>query len=92
MVDEAAVAEALTAGHLGGYAADVFALEDQSLPDHPVAVPNALLAATDRTLFTPHLGSAVDTVRLAIELEAAENVLDVLRGKTPRGAIRVGES
>jgi len=85
-VDEAAVARALAGGALGGYAADVFELEDWALADRPRAIPPALLAHPN-TLFTPHLGSAVRAVREEIEAEAAENIVDVLvRGVRPRGA------
>ena len=47
--------------------------------------PRLILA--DRTVFTPHLGSAVGTVRRAIEMEAAQNILEALDGKAPRGAV-----
>lgn len=87
VVDERAVADALASGRLAGYAADVFELEEWTRPDRPTSVPAALLADVDRTLFTPHLGSAVDDVRLAIELEAARNILQALSGDVPQGAI-----
>ena len=87
LVDEAAVAEALDAGHLAGYAADVFEMEDWALEARPREIHPALLADRGRTFFTPHLGSAVDEVRRAIALEAAENVLDVVCGRRPRSAI-----
>ncbi|WP_203099404.1 NAD(P)-dependent oxidoreductase [Skermanella rosea] len=87
VVDEAAVADALAAGHLGGYAADVFEMEDWARPDRPRGVDPRLLADRDRTLFTPHPGSAVGRVRLAIEREAAANIIDVLEGRAPRGAV-----
>lgn len=82
VVDEEAVASALQSGQLGGYASDVFACEDWGLPDRPRQVPAALLDAP-RTLFTPHLGSAVQEVRLAIEHRAADNLLAVLDGQEP---------
>ncbi len=85
-VEEAAVADALEAGRLGGYAADVFACEDWALPDRPRAIDKRLLAHP-RTLFTPHLGSAVRRVRQAIELRAAANIADVLSGRPPRDGI-----
>jgi phosphonate dehydrogenase len=87
LVDEAAVAEALAAGRLGGYAADVFEFEDWRRPDRPAAIEPRLLRAADRTLFTTHLGSAVERVRRAIELDAAANIREALRGERPHGAV-----
>lgn len=86
VVDEDAVADALEQSVIGGYAADVFAFEDWLLPDRPRAIPQRLLAHP-ATLFTPHIGSAVRSVRLAIEHRAADNILDVLAGRPPRDAI-----
>ncbi|NEV64071.1 phosphonate dehydrogenase [Thiorhodococcus minor] len=86
IIDERAVAEALTKGRLGGYAADVFELEDWAREDRPREIPPTLLDHP-RTVFTPHLGSAVDRVRRDIALEAAHNILEALAGKRPRGAI-----
>jgi phosphonate dehydrogenase len=82
VVDESAVLEALNADRLGGYAADVFACEDWSLPERPMKI-DAELLAHDRTVFTPHLGSAVRNVRLAIEHCAADNIVAVLQGNRP---------
>ncbi len=87
VVDEEAVVEALASGRLAGYAADVFEMEEWARPDRPHAIPQALLEDRERPLFTPHIGSAVDTVRLEIELEAARNILQALRSETPKGAI-----
>ena len=87
VVSEASVAEALAQRHLAGYAADVFELEDRSLADRPHTIPPELLAMRDRTVFTPHLGSAVVRVRREIERAAARSVLAVLRGETPHGVV-----
>jgi len=92
VVDEHAVIEALASGRLAGYAADVFEMEEWARPNRPHAIPQKLLEDTERTLFTPHIGSAVDSVRLEIELEAARNILQVLRGETPQGAINRPEA
>lgn len=86
VVDERAVAEALSSGRLAGYAADVFEMEDWAREDRPGEMPPELLEHP-RTLFTPHLGSAVQEVRLRIELEAARNVLRELEGEVPEGAV-----
>ena len=58
VVDEQAVVEALASGRLAGYAADVFEMEEWARPDRPQAIPQALLDDSERTLFTPHIGSA----------------------------------
>lgn len=86
LVDEAAVARALAAGRLGGYAADAFALEDHSRPDRPDRIPDALLSS-DRTVLTPHIGSAVGPVREAIERSAAESAVAVLSGDLPETCV-----
>jgi phosphonate dehydrogenase len=85
-VREAAVLAALQAGRLGGYAADVFESEDWALDDRPREIDPALLAHP-RTLFTPHLGSAVTRVRRAIEARAVANIADHLAGRPARDAL-----
>ena len=75
LVDEAAVADALASGRLAGYAADTFEMEDWARPDRPAAIAPALVADRARTVLMPHLGSAVAATRLAIELEAANNLI-----------------
>jgi phosphonate dehydrogenase len=87
VVDELAVVEALNSGQLAGYAADVFEMEELARPSRPTAIPQALLDNTRQTFFTPHLGSAVQQVRLEIEHEAASNIIQVLTGQRPSGAI-----
>jgi phosphonate dehydrogenase len=87
VVDEEAVADALASGKLAGYAADVFELEEWARLNRPQDISERLLMDTERTLFTPHIGSAVDSVRLAIEMEAASNILQYLNDEIPQGAI-----
>jgi phosphonate dehydrogenase len=86
LIDEEAVADALDAGRLGGYAADVFELEDWARSDRPSAVSERILDHP-QTLLTPHLGSAVGSVQLAIERAAAHSILQALRGERPAGAV-----
>jgi phosphonate dehydrogenase len=80
VVDEAAVARALHEGRLGAYAADVYEMEDWLLPDRPREVHPGLIDHP-RTVLTPHIGSAVQRVRLAIERRAADNLVRCLRGE-----------
>ena len=75
LVDEEAVAAALAAGRLAGYAADTFELEEWARPDRPATIAAGLIADRAHTVLTPHLGSAVARVRLAIEHAAADNLL-----------------
>lgn len=88
VVDEKAVAKSLNEGHLGGYAADVFAMEDWALADRPPSIAASLLAQGRHTLFTPHLGSAVAGVRLAIERKAALQLQAFFAGETPEGLVQ----
>ena len=87
VVDEAAIADALESGQLAGYAADTFEMEDWARRDRPREIDPRLLRLVDRTLFTPHLGSAVASVRREIERTAANNILEAFRGERPAGAI-----
>jgi phosphonate dehydrogenase len=91
VVDEAAVAAALKGDRLAGYAADVFEFEDWTQRERPAAIPPELLAQRDRTLFTSHMGSAVDAVRRDIALYAARAVVQALRGERPQGAVNAPE-
>ena len=86
VVDEEAIAGALESGRLGGYAADVFAFEDQRSTRRPAGIPERLLAHP-RTVFTPHLGSAASEVRRDMGLAAAAQVRQALAGQRPDGAV-----
>jgi len=87
LVDEDAVADALVEGRLAGYAADVFACEDWARSERPAGIPQSLIDLPHKTVLTPHLGSAVDRVRLEIALAAAGNIADCFEGRRPAGAV-----
>ena len=87
VVDEQAVCQALESGHLAGYAADVFEMEDWYRSDRPHTIPQSLLENTNQTFLTPHIGSAVDDLRRNIALESAQNILQALQGQKPQGAV-----
>ena len=76
VVDEHAVAEALAAGRLWGYGADVF--------EHEPFQPNHPLIGRDDVMLTPH--SAAQTVEGLTNMArgVAEDVLAVLGGDLPR--------
>ncbi|MFM1815305.1 MAG: hypothetical protein RLZ98_2000 [Pseudomonadota bacterium] len=87
LVDENAVAEALQVGRLGGYAADVFECEDWARRDRPAVIDARLRDVGAPTVLTPHIGSAVISVRREIEASAAMSIIDVLSGRRPVDAI-----
>jgi phosphonate dehydrogenase len=87
IVNEEAVADGLASGKLGGYAADVFEMEDWARKDRPKTICARLIEDARRTLLTPHVGSAESRARYVAEMEMALSVLDYLDGRTPRGAI-----
>lgn len=71
LVDEAALHQALVAGHLGGAALDVFEQE-------PYAGP---LTDVDQVVLTAHMGSATEESRAVMEKEAASNLVRGLAAK-----------
>ena len=78
VLDEAAVAEALRSGHLGGAGIDVF--EQEPPTDSPLLdAPN--------TLLTPHLGASTAEAQVLVSEEVAAQVLDVLAGRSARYAV-----
>ena len=86
LVDEAAIAEALASGQLSGYAADTFPMEDWARKNRPDCVHPALLVS-EKTVLTPHIGSAVVDVRYAIADSAADSIITVLHGGVPKTLI-----
>ena len=78
VVDEAALAEALASGHLGGAGIDVF--------EHEPPVDSPLLGAPN-TLLTPHLGASTAEAQILVAEEVAAQVLDVLEGRSARHAV-----
>lgn len=87
LVDEGAVADAIAAGSLAGYAADVFECEDWARQDRPRAIDQRLREMAAPTVLTPHIGSAVISFRRQIELSAASSIIDVLTGNRPAAAV-----
>lgn len=87
VIDEKAVVQSLEKGHLAGYAADVFEMEDWIRSDRPRTIPQELLDNMAQTFFTPHLGSAVDEIRIEIERYCATSILQVLAGEVPEGRV-----
>ena len=80
IVDENALVDVLK-DHLGGAAFDVF--ETEPLPaDSPLRnVPNLVT--------TPHLAASTEEAQLRVAIDVAEQIKDVLDGKSPRSAVNL---
>jgi lactate dehydrogenase-like 2-hydroxyacid dehydrogenase len=74
VVDEAALAEALTQGRIGAAGLDVY---EQEPAVHPT------LLRCERAVLLPHLGSATIETRTAMGMQAAENLEAFFDGREP---------
>ena len=71
LIDEAALAEALTSGKLGGAGLDVFSEEPYRGP----------LAGIENIIMTCHMGANTRSSRARMEIQAAECLIAYLRGE-----------
>ncbi|AFZ65993.1 phosphoglycerate dehydrogenase [Deinococcus peraridilitoris] len=79
IVDEEALAQALTSGHLFGAGIDVF-VDEPPRPDHPLLhAPNLGITA--------HLGANTFEAQERVGAEIVDRVLAALRGDVSRGAV-----
>ena len=81
MVDEAALAAALSGGVIAGAGLDVYAEEP--------AVPPELLKL-DNVVLLPHLGSATRETREAMGMRVFENVEAFAAGRSPPDLVLAG--
>jgi D-3-phosphoglycerate dehydrogenase / 2-oxoglutarate reductase len=78
VIDEADLAHALRSGKVGGAGIDVYTAEPPT--------GNPLLDAPN-TLLTPHLGASTAEAQVAVAEEVAEQILEVLDGRSARYAV-----
>ncbi|MBT8467708.1 MAG: phosphoglycerate dehydrogenase [Deltaproteobacteria bacterium] len=81
IVDEEALARAITAGQIAGAALDVFTKEPID-PDHP-------LLGLDTVLCTPHLGASTSEAQERVAVEIAEQVIGYLQVGIVKNAVNV---
>ncbi len=77
IVEETALAEAITAGRVAGAAVDVFEAEPPK--DSP-------LLALDQVVVTPHLGASTEEAQVNVAIEMAKQIADALLGRGIRNA------
>lgn len=76
VVDEAALTEALQAGHIHGAGVDVYSPEPPA-PDNP-------LFQLDRVVLTPHVASKTSEARMLMGMTVVEDIVSVLKGHKPQ--------
>ena len=72
IVDEQALLDAVSSGHVGGAAVDTFSVEPAT--DTP-------LLKSDRIIVTPHLGASTREAQEQVSVDVAEQIIDVLAGQ-----------
>jgi lactate dehydrogenase-like 2-hydroxyacid dehydrogenase len=82
IIDEQALVEALKKGTIAGAALDVFENEPKLAPG---------LAKVENVVLTPHTASATFEARSAMSSLAAQAIIDVLRGRTPKNVVQPPE-
>jgi lactate dehydrogenase-like 2-hydroxyacid dehydrogenase len=83
LVDEAALAKAVSEGWIGGAGVDVFSRE-------PISTDHPLLAAAKQganLVLTPHIAGATNDARMRIIQVTVENVMRVVLGQQPANVV-----
>ena len=79
VIDEAALALALSNKTIRGAALDVFEFEPEITPE---------LLKLDNVILTPHIASATEETRSKMSALAATNIIEALEGRTPPNLIK----
>ena len=82
IIDEAALAEAVENGTIGGAALDVYASE-------PLEAGSPLRQVKERLILTPHLGASTEEAQENVAIDVAEQIRDVLLGLPARSAVNI---
>lgn len=82
IIDEVALADALSKGTIAGAALDVYAEE-------PLAESSPLRALGKQIVLTPHLGASTEEAQVNVAIDVAEQIRDVLLGLPARSAVNI---
>ena len=81
IIDENALAEALETGKIAGVALDVF--EQEPLGE------SRLRDFGSKVILTPHLGASTEEAQVNVAIDVAEQIRDVLLGRSARSAVNI---
>ncbi|NJN88494.1 MAG: phosphoglycerate dehydrogenase [Leptolyngbyaceae cyanobacterium SL_7_1] len=81
IIDEAALADAVSQGRIGGAALDVY--ETEPLGE------SQLRGLGKEMLLTPHLGASTEEAQVNVAIDVAEQIRDVLLGLPARSAVNI---
>ncbi len=82
IIDEAALAQALSEGRIGGAAIDVYENE-------PLEADSPLRSLGKEAILTPHLGASTAEAQINVAIDVAEQIRDVLLGLPARSAVNI---
>ncbi len=82
IVDEEALKEGIESGQIAAAALDVFEKE-------PIDPNNPLLTTNGHLVMTPHLGASTEEAQLKVAVDVAEQIRDVLAGKSAKSAVNI---
>ena len=82
IIDEAALAEAITSGKIAGAAIDVYEHE-------PLEADSPLRTVGQNIVLTPHLGASTAEAQVNVAIDVAEQIRDVLLGLPARSAVNI---
>lgn len=82
IIDEHALKEAIDSGQVAAAAIDVFEKE-------PIGQDNPLLSCKGNLILTPHLGASTKEAQLNVAVDVAEQIRDVLMGKSAKNAVNI---
>ena len=82
IIDEGALATALSEGNIAGAALDVYAEE-------PLGESSTLRSLGKEIILTPHLGASTEEAQVNVAIDVAEQIRDVLLGLPARSAVNI---
>jgi len=85
VVNEQALADAVSTGVIAGAAVDVFSTEPPAA-DNPLLVAAATCA---QLLLTPHLGASTEEAQVKVAIDVAEQIRDYFHGVPARSAVNL---